>query len=190
MNFMMKILLGLCLMIGSSLSAAAQDSQFTIQSGDILQITVWKEDGLDREILILPDGTLTFPLIGSIKAQGLSPTNLKHIIKKKLNKFIPDASVTIMVKAPLGHTVNVIGQVGKPGEIIMQGRMSVMQALSQAGGLTPYADDDDIIILRREGDKKKSIDYPYDSITRGRDLDKDIDLQPGDVIVVPTAGLF
>ncbi len=193
MPYLFKILFGLSLLLGLSGSAAAataQDSSFTIEPGDVLQITVWKEDGLDRETLILPDGTFTFPLVGTLKAQGATPQGLQTIIKKSLAPFIPDASVTVTVKAPLGHTVNVLGQVVKPGELIMQGRMSVMQALSQAGGLTPYADEGDIIVLRRENGEKKSIDYPYDDIVQGDDLEKDIDLKPGDVIVVPTAGLF
>jgi len=185
-----RILFGLALLFGAASSAAAQDSNFTIQPGDVLQITVWKEEGMDRETLILPDGTFTFPLVGTLKAQGVTPQGLQAIIKKDLTPFIPDAAVTVTVKAPLGHTVNVLGQVTKPGEIIMQGRMSVMQALSQAGGLTPYADEDDIIIIRRENGEKRSIDYPYDDIAQGDDLEKDIDLKSGDVIVVPTAGLF
>ena len=189
MIFFQKLILSFCLLAGLTGVAQAQD-EFVIQPGDILQVTVWKEEGLDRETLILPDGSLTFPLIGSIQAKGLTINQLQDNIKSKISHFIPDASVTIMVKAPLGHTVNVIGQVGKPGEIIMQGKMSVMQALSQAGGLTQFADEDDIIVLRGEEKNKKSLPFPYDDISRGRDLDKDIVLLPGDVIVVPTAGLF
>jgi polysaccharide export outer membrane protein len=163
---------------------------FTLIAGDVLQITVWKEDGLDREILVLPDGTITFPLIGTLQAQGLSPQMLQASIKDKLRKLIPDASVTVMVKAPLGHTVSVLGQVTKPGEIVMARHIGVMEALSQVGGLTPYANTSHIVILRYVDGKKTSIRFPYDDVAEGLHPEKDIDLKPGDVVVVPTAGLL
>lgn len=170
--------------------AAAVDSDYMINAGDVLQITVWKEDGLDRETLVLPDGTITFPLIGTMKAAGKTPADVQAQIKTALKKFIPDASVTVSIKAALGHTVSVIGQVTKPGEFIMGHRMTVMQALSQAGGLTPYASENGIRIIRHEGGKETSIPFPYSDVIDGNNLEKDIVLNPGDVVVVPTAGLL
>ena len=185
-----------CLLVSSFLltinssSYAQENADFTIRPGDVLQVTVWKEEGMDRELVVLPDGSLNFPLIGTVVVQDLTTIAAQNLIKDKLKKSIPDASVTVMVKAPLGHTVNVMGQVAKPGEIVMGRRMNVMQALSQAGGLTPYASEGSIVVLRNVNGEKKSIEYPYNDISRGRDLDKDVDLVPGDVIFVPTAGLF
>lgn len=170
--------------------ATADGEAFQILPGDVLQITVWKEDGMDREIVVLPDGSVTYPLIGTLNVRGSSPTQLQGIIKQKLKKFIPEASVTVMVKAPLGHTISVLGQVAKPGEIVMGKRMGVMEALSQVGGLTPYANTSHINVLRYVDGKKTSIEFPYDDIAKGRHLEKDIDLKPGDVVVVPTAGLL
>jgi len=172
------------------IATPADDSGYTVRAGDVLQITVWKEDSLDREILVLPDGTITFPLIGSFVAQGMTPAKIQSTVKQKLSALIPDASVTVIVKAPLGHTVSVIGQVGKPGELVMSHRLTVMQALSQAGGLTPYANEGKIIILRQKNKEETSIPFPYDDIIAGHNLDKDIALHPGDVVVVPTSGLF
>ncbi|MDR3450289.1 MAG: polysaccharide export protein [Alphaproteobacteria bacterium] len=174
----------------TSTAASPPEAPFTIIAGDVLQITVWKEDGLDREVLVLPDGSITFPLIGTIEAQGQTPAEVRDTVKLKLKKLIPDASVTVTVKAALGHTVNVIGQVGKPGEIVISHRMTAMQALSQAGGLTPYASEGNIIVIRHEDGKQTSIPIPYDDIIDGDDLDKDVILQPGDVVVVPTAGIL
>lgn len=165
-------------------------SNYHIRAGDVLQITVWREENMDREVLVLPDGTVSFPLIGAFKVQGLTPAQVQSTVKKKLASLIPDASVTVLVKAALGNAISVIGQVGKPGEIVMNHQLSVMQALSQAGGLTPYADEDDIIILRRVDGTETSIEFPYDDVIRGRNLEKNIQLLPGDVVVVPTAGLF
>lgn len=171
-------------------AAAQTEPAFTIIAGDVLQVTVWKEEGMDREVLVLPDGSITFPLAGSIMAQGKTPIQLQDEIKKKLASLIPHASVSVSVKAALGHTVSVIGQVAKPGELVINRRLTAVQALSQAGGLTPYASEGSIIVLRHEGGEEVSIEIPYDDIIRGDDLDKDIALHPGDVVVVPTARLF
>ena len=184
---LLALLLTVC---GVSHPAAAGSSTFTIIAGDVLQITVWKEDGLDREVLVLPDGGITFPLIGTIQVQGHTPADVQEIVKKKLKNLIPDASVTVSVKAALGHAVSVVGQVAKPGEFIISHRLTTMQALSQAGGLTPYASESNIIILRHKNGKDISIPVPYDDISQGDKLDKDISLEPGDVVVVPTANLF
>ncbi|MDP9128211.1 MAG: polysaccharide biosynthesis/export family protein, partial [Pseudomonadota bacterium] len=170
--------------------AAAAEASYVINPGDVLQVTVWKEEGLDQEVLVLPDGTINYPLIGSMSVQGRTTSEVQQSIKEKLTKLIPDASVTVVIKAALGHTVNVIGQVTKPGELVMGHRLTVMQALSAAGGLTPYASESRIIILRHEGGKEISIPFPYSDVISGSDLDKDIVLRPGDVVVVPTAGLF
>jgi len=174
----------------STRSEAAADPSFRIIAGDVLQVTVWKEEGLDREVLVLPDGGITFPLVGAINAQGHTPEELQDIIKEKLAKLIPDASVAVSVKAALGHTVNVIGQVAKPGEIMLSRHMTTMQALSQAGGLTPYASEGSIIVIRHGEGKELSIPVPYSHIASGNRLDKDVVLEPGDVVVVPTANLF
>lgn len=171
-------------------TSAKSSANYKIRAGDVLQITVWREENMDREVLVLPDGTISFPLIGSFAVQGHTPAQVQGTIKSKLASLIPDASVTVLVKAALGNSVSVIGQVAKPGEIIMSHQLSVMQALSQAGGLTPYADESDIIILRRVNGEETSIEFPYDDIIRGRELNKNISLVPGDVVVVPTAGLF
>jgi polysaccharide export outer membrane protein len=190
-------LLSLLLMLGA-LPAVAKDTPipaidptYKVIAGDVLQVTVWKEDGLDREVLVLPDGSFSFPLIGTVEAQGRTTLQLQDIIKNRLGTLIPDASVSVAVKAALGHTVSVIGQVTKPGEFVIGHSMSAMQALSQAGGLTPYASESDIIVIRHDAAGKEfSIPLPYDDISEGKHLDKDLVLAPGDVLVVPTASLF
>lgn len=178
-------------LFGGLANAASVDYSYKIHPGDVLQITVWKEDSLDKEVLVLPDGTITFPLIGSFSVKGMTPSTAEKVIKTKLANIIPDASVAVLIKAPLGHSVNVIGQVVKSGEIMMGHRLSVMQALSQAGGLTPYADEDSIIVIHHDSNNKEtSTPFPYNDVVSGQKLDKDIILQPGDIVVVPTASLF
>jgi polysaccharide export outer membrane protein len=178
------------LLYGFTHHAALAEDPYTIIPGDVLQVTVWKEEGLDQEVLVLADGSITFPLVGSIEAEGKTPAQLQKEIKDKLSQLIPDAAVTVAVKAALGHTVSVIGQVAKPGEILMGHGLTVMQALSQAGGLTPYASESGIIILHRDHGKETSTPFPYEDVVEGDHLDKDVVLHPGDVVVVPTAGLL
>ncbi len=171
-------------------SSTQVDSAYRLQAGDMLRINVWKEEELDREVLVMPDGTINFPLIGTLSVVGQSTADVQRTVTQKLEPFVPAASVTVVVQETRGNAVSVIGQVTKPGEVIMTRSMTVMQALSQAGGLTPYADDDDIVILRKTGNKEDSIDFDYSDIARGRNLETNITLMPGDVIVVPTQSLF
>ena len=191
MKKIVKLFLVFPILFAFSQNVKAADSEYTIHPGDVLQITVWKEESLDREVLVLPDGTITFPLIGSFMVKGMTPETVQKVVKTKLANLIPDASVAVLIKAPLGHSVSVIGQVTKSGEIMMGHRLTVMQALSQAGGLTPYADESAIIVLHRDkNNKESSTPFPYDDVISGHNLDKDITLKPGDVVVVPTASLF
>ncbi len=172
-------------------STKADTDDFVVLAGDVLQVTVWKEEGMDREVQVLSDGAITFPLIGTVNVQGKTLPEIQSIIKKHLESTIPNASVAVSINAPLGHKASILGQVQKPSEFVMTSNIGVMQLISQAGGLTPYADKDKITIIRRGSDGKKEVIYfPYKNISRGKDLDKDIDLKPGDVVFVPDSGLF
>jgi polysaccharide export outer membrane protein len=167
----------------------AAATSYYVRPGDLLHVTVWKEEELDRDVLVLPDGTMDFPLIGSFKAEGKTTAQLQNEIKRMLKPYIPAASVTVIVKETRGNSISIIGQVARPGDVIMNRKMSVMQALSQVGGLTAYADDD-IVILREVDGEEVSITFDYSAVSSGRKLDTNITLLPGDVIVVPTASLF
>jgi polysaccharide export outer membrane protein len=141
---------------------------------------------------VLPDGTLAFPLVGTISAAGKTAAQVQAEIKTGLEKAIPDAPVTVVVKAANGNLVDVIGQVAKPGEFVAAHPLTVMQALSMAGGLTPYASERRISIVRHGvNGKDEHIEFPYyDDILNGKNLDKDIVLKPGDVVLVPASSLF
>lgn len=184
-----RLVLALFLLV-STPSLAADEAAYTIRPGDTLHISVWKEEGMDREVLVLPDGTVDFPLVGSFAAAGLTSSAVQQLIKDKLANVIPAAAVSVVVKETKGNTVSVIGQVTRPGDIVMSRNLNVMQALSQVGGLTTYADDDDIKILRKVDGKETSIEFDYSDVAAGKHLETNITLLPGDVIVVPTASLF
>ncbi|MGI9259847.1 MAG: polysaccharide biosynthesis/export family protein [Gammaproteobacteria bacterium] len=179
----------LLLVLGFSYStiSAAQDSEsvYHVQPGDLLRISVWKELDLDREVLVRPDGGISFPLAGDVNARGKTVEQLRAELSTRLERFIPDLSVTITVMAVNGNKVYVIGQVNTAGEFIMNHQIDVMQALSMAGGTSPFASLDDILVLRRDGDQQIALSFSYGDVTRGRGLEQNILLQSGDVVVVP-----
>ncbi|MBI5460902.1 MAG: polysaccharide biosynthesis/export family protein [Gammaproteobacteria bacterium] len=164
--------------------APAADT-YLIQPGDVLQISVWREEGLDKEVLVRPDGGLSFPLVGNVQASDRSIVQLQTEIGEKLKRFIPDPSVTVAIKELEGNNVYVIGKVARPGIFPMRSRLDVVQVLSMAGGMTPYAAANKVKILRRTGGRQTAIEFAYGDIEKGENLEQNILLSAGDVVVVP-----
>ena len=158
---------------------------YRIQPGDVLDVSVWKEEDLMKQVLVRPDGGMSFPLVGNIQAAGKSVAELQQALTERLAKYIPDPVVTVATLKLDGNKVYVIGKVARPGEFQANRYMDVVQALSMAGGMTPYAADNKITILRRENGKQRSIPFRYGDIEKGEDLEQNIILQSGDVVVVP-----
>jgi polysaccharide biosynthesis/export protein len=158
---------------------------YRLQPGDVLQVVVWKETDLQSEVLIRPDGGISFPLAGDLQAAGLTTADLRTELEKRVRNLIPDAVVTVAVKAPNGNRVFVIGKVNRPGDFPLLRPTDVMQALSLAGGATPYASTDNIRVLHRDGPRQTSIRFRYSQVARGRNLDQNVLLQSGDTVIVP-----
>ncbi len=167
-----------------SLNSNAQES-YQLNPGDILQISVWNEEALQQEVLVLPDGTISFPLVGILEVANRTPGQVQEEIKAKLSKLIPDPEINLTVRAVEGNNIFIIGKVVRPGRFPMSSPTDVVQALSLAGGFTPYANSENIQILRRSGTKQKVIKFDYSKISDGRALESNILLQSGDTIVVP-----
>jgi polysaccharide biosynthesis/export protein len=167
--------------------AHADEPAYTVKPGDTLSIAVWKEPDLTgNAFLVRPDGTFTFPLVGQIDARGKGVVELQNLLTTRIRKYIADPVVTVSVQEIKGNKIYVIGQVTKPGDFIVNPRVNVMQALSMAGGTTPFASLKDIMILRRtpEG-QQTSLPFHYNDVAHGKDLQQNIDLQAGDIVVVP-----
>lgn len=167
---------------------AARDAtggDYQIGPEDLLEIAVWREKDLQREVLVRPDGWLTFPLVGNVQAAGKTPLQLQTEITTRLKKYIPDPVVTVTVKKIQGLKVFVIGKVGKPGEYMVGRYVDVIQALTLAGGLTPFAKESDIRILRKQGGREQVIPFDYSAVKKGRNLEQNIQLKAGDVVMVP-----
>jgi len=158
---------------------------YRLQPGDVLQVVVWKETDLQSEVLIRPDGGISFPLAGDVQAAGLTTAELQGAMETRVRKLIPDAVVTVSVKAPNGNQIFVIGKVNKPGSFPLLRPTDVLQALSLAGGATPFANTDKIRVLHRAGSHQTSIRFHYSDVARGRNLDQNVLLQSGDTVIVP-----
>jgi len=152
---------------------------------DILSISVWREDGLDKETVIRPDGMLNFPLVGVIRAAGRSVEEVREDLVAHLQRYIPDPVVSVSLLRIGSNRVFVIGEVNKPGAYVTGQYLDVMQALSLAGGFTAFADADDIRILRRVKGQETVLDFDYDDVSKGKHLEQNILLKNGDVVVVP-----
>ncbi len=165
--------------------APAVPLDYRLQPGDVLTITVWKEKDLESEVLVRPDGGLSFPLAGEIRAEGQTVAAVRQTLVERLKRYIPDPVVTVSVKAIGGNHVYVIGKVSRPGEFPFSRPLDVMQALSLAGGATPYAALNDIVILRRDNGIQRALPFRYGDIARGRNLAQNVILASGDTVVVP-----
>jgi polysaccharide biosynthesis/export protein len=170
--------------------ASAAAEPYTLNPGDTLFVSVWKEEELQRELVVLPDGTISFPLAGPVKVDGLTVDQVETALAGQLKRYIPDAVVTVTVMNASGYRVYVLGAVNRPGEYQVPRRITVMQALSLAGGLTPFAGEDSIHILRRDANGTTAIPFEYSEVKRGRDLEMDIELKSGDTVVVAGQSLF
>jgi polysaccharide export outer membrane protein len=158
---------------------------YRLQPGDVLEISVWKEQDLQREVLIRPDGSFTFPLAGEVDARGKSVDSVRSILVDRLQKYVPTPVVTVAVKQIGGNRVYVVGKVVHAGDFPLSNPLDVMQAISLAGGVTPFAAVNDIVILRRQNGRQQAFSFHYSDVARGRNLSQNIQLQSGDTVVVP-----
>lgn len=169
----------------TNVDQGAAGGNYQIGPEDLLEISVWREKDLQREVLVRPDGWLTFPLVGNIRAAGKTSQDLQAEITERLRKYIPDPVVTVTVVKIQGLKIFVIGRVDKPGEYMVGRYVDVLQALTLAGGLTPFANERDIRILRKQDGREIIIPFDYREVTRGRNLEQNIQLRAGDVVMVP-----
>lgn len=178
----------LCLVLSLSAAApvAAQGDGYGLNPGDVLQISVWREPDLLREVLVRPDGKINFPLAGDIVAAGRTPEEVQDAIVQRLEEYIPEAVVTVALIQIGGNKVYVLGKVLRPGEFTIGNRIDVMQALAMAGGLNQFAAGNRIRVLRRGPDgRQRAIPFRYSDVEDGDNLSSNIMLESGDVVVVP-----
>jgi polysaccharide export outer membrane protein len=160
-------------------------SSYRVGPEDVLEISVWREDAMKKEALVRPDGGLSYPLIGEVQAAGKTVLEIRNEITRRLEPFIPEAAVSVAILKVGSQRVYVIGKVNKPGEYPIGRYVDVLQALSMAGGLTPFADGNEIRVMRREDGRQIVLPFEYGRVVRGQKLEQNIQLRGGDVVVVP-----
>ena len=174
------------LFYGSALAAGYQ-----LNPGDTLHISVWSEEAMKREVIVLPDGTISYPLAGQLKASGLTPKQLEVKLAKRLERFYPSPTITVAVTSTTGNVIYVLGEVRAAGQYTVSREVDVIQAIALAKGLTEFADANSIKVIRRaSGGEQQAIGFNYSAVQRGRDLTSNIVLKAGDTVVVPAKGLF
>jgi len=164
---------------------AKLDSAYTVSPGDALEISVWKEEALTRTVFVLPDGRISFPLIGEVAAAGKTVAQIKEELQARLAPFVNIPVVSVEVKQTGSMLIYVIGRVNNPGRFVVNTRINTLQALATAGGLNPFAKRKKIKILRAEAEGTKTFLFNYDDIADGKHMEQNIWLQKGDVVVVP-----
>ena len=159
---------------------------YVIGDNDILDIDVWKEKEISQTIPVRPDGKISLPLVGQIQASGLTPLQLQADLTRRLKEYIENPEVTVIVTDPRSHQFNVVGEVVRPGSYPLSQSMTVLDAVAQAGGFKDFAKETKIYVLRpMPGGIRVRIPFNYKQVIKGKDLQENVSLKPGDTIVVP-----
>lgn len=181
---LLLVVIASCMNLGTA-HAQQAGLEYRIGPEDVLHISVWRDDDLDRKVLVRPDGGVSFPLVGDIQVSGRTPLEVQDEIRTRLARYVPDAEVTVSVEKISGYTIFVIGEVNKPDQFTLGRYVDVVQALTLAGGTTPYAAESKIRVLRRQDGREVVYRFNFSDVKRGRALEQNIILQSGDVVVVP-----
>jgi len=159
--------------------------EYIIQPNDVLEIVVWGEPDISRTVLVRPDGRISLPLVQDLLASELTPVELKEQMENRLQEFIDSPNVTVIVTAIQSYKVYVIGEVQSPGGIVVEKPITVLQALTLAGGFREYSNESEIRIVRTSGREHLVFEFNYQDVIKGKKAEQNITLQSGDVVIVP-----
>lgn len=170
---------------GLVIAAETTPNIYRLHEGDTVSVSVWHEEALQKQVVVLPDGSITFPLVGRIEVAGLSTPEAEQRITEKLKVYIPDPVVTVVIAGIDGNRAYVMGKVIHPGSLIISGPITVLQAISIVGGFDKFADEGGIKVVRKKSEGQEIVPVHYSDIISGRDMSTNILLKSGDTIVVP-----
>lgn len=166
-------------------TSATADANYVIGPQDVVDISVWKEPDVSKSVPVRPDGKISLPLVNDVQAAGLTPVQLSAEITKDLTKYITNPQVTVIVSQINSQRIYILGEVARAGSYTLLPDMTVLQALSDAGGFTAFANSRKVYVLRNDSGKQKKIPFNYKDVIGGKDPSQNIALQPGDTIIVP-----
>ena len=170
---------------GPAAPAVALPPGYVIGPEDVLGVVFWREPEISGDVTVRPDGRITLPLIGELVAQGLRPDQLRDQVQKAAVKFVSDPNVSVVIRQINSRKVFITGKVTTPGTFSLAGPRNVMQIIALAGGLNEYADAKNITVLRNQEGRSQSFKFNYKEVARGKKLEQNIQLEPGDTVVVP-----
>jgi polysaccharide export outer membrane protein len=186
MSYFARFIVSLMLVLAGSAVFAQSNAPYKLRHGDALMVSVWRDEALRMEVRVLPDGSITFPLAGRVDVVGLSTTEAEARIVERLKKYIPEAVVTVVITATEGNRVYVIGKVVNPGAVVMTSpETTVLQMLSQVGGLDRFADGNSIRVLRNTAQGPQILPVRYNDLVKGAQLESNVVLMAGDTVLVP-----
>lgn len=182
-----KLATALFVLACNGVVAAAEvvDAAYTLHPGDKIEVSVWKEPDLQKQLVISPDGKMSLPLAGEFLAAGKTVAQVRTEIETRLKTLMTEPVVTVSIMDVNGNVAYVIGQVNKPGALVMNPRINVLQALSLTGGGTPFAKLDNIIIVRGAASGQRVLSFRYGQVAEGKHLEQNVILESGDVVIVP-----
>jgi polysaccharide export outer membrane protein len=169
----------------AGIQAAVADPNYVIGPQDVIDISVWKEPELSRSVPVRPDGKISLPLVNDVQAAGLTPAQLGAQITTSLTKYVTNPQVTVIVSQINSQRIYILGEVARAGSYTLLPEMTVLQALSDAGGFTAFANSKKIYVLRQDNGKQQKVPFNYKDVVSGKDPGQNITLKPGDTIIVP-----
>jgi polysaccharide export outer membrane protein len=167
---------------------SAQSSSYVIGPGDTLNVFVWHNADLTRQIPVRPDGRISMPLMGDVVAAGKTPDDLSKEMQDKLKPYVKDPLVTVIPVNFVGmftHQIRVVGEAVQPKEIPYRASMTALDVMIAVGGLTKYADGDHAVLVRPIGGAQKQYRVHLDSLVRDGDVSQNVEMQPGDILIIP-----
>lgn len=186
MSLFLRSIVSALLAMTAWVASAQAPAPYTLRHGDTVMVSVWRDEALRMEVRVLPDGSITFPLAGRVEVAGLSTTQAEARIADRLKKFIPEAVVTVAITGTQGSQVYVVGKVTTPGPVAFSSpNLTVLQVLSQVGGLDRFADGNAIRVIRNTPNGTDVLPVRYNDLIKGTQLETNVVLKPGDTIVVP-----
>lgn len=191
----MRVVLSVIMLMIAWAQAPAFSANYRLEAGDTIEVSVWQEPKLNRQVVVGPDGMISFPLVGHLRVQGQTLQSVERVLAQRLqSKYTSDLDVTVLLVTTTNtdaeKTAYVTGEVNKPGPFLLQTRTNVLQAIALAGGFGPFAARNRVVVHRTVRGQVLTFEFNYAEYSNGHDVSSNIDLIPGDVVMVPERGLF